>query len=86
MSSRAISGSSGIDNNNHNLQQLKEKQDRITSLNKQRHEELESRKWMSSRPEREHSFGRYKFFEQSKFYCVFIAMRAIAMYVSYDKL
>ena len=74
MSSRAISGSSGIDNNNHNLQQLKEKQDRITSLNKQRHEELESRKWMSSRPEREHSFGRYKFFEQSKFYCVFIAM------------
>jgi len=55
------------DNNHHTKQQITNLQNRITSLNKQRQEELESRKYMSSCPERIYSFGKYKFFEKSKF-------------------
>ena len=59
------------DNNNHHTkQQITNLQNRITSLNKQRQEELASRKYMSSCPERVYSFGKYKFFEKSKFLCV----------------
>ena len=57
------------DNNTHHKQQITNLQNRIISLNKQRQEELESRKYMSSCPERHHSFGKYNFFEKSKF-CV----------------
>ena len=55
------------DNNNHTKQQITNLQNRITSLNKQRNDELTSRKYMSSCPERTYSFGKYKFFEKSKF-------------------
>jgi len=61
---------STADNNNHTKQQITNLQNRITSLNKQRIDELKSRKYMSSCPERIYSFGKYKFFEKSKFLSV----------------
>ena len=41
-------------------------EDRIKELERQRADELESRKWMSSCPERPNSYGRYEFFEKSE--------------------
>ena len=67
------------DNNTHTKQQITNLQNRITSLNKQRIDELQSRKYMSSCPERIYSFGKYEFFEKSKF-LVFI----LCMICSYD--
>ena len=68
ISSKSTSTAAVNDNNHHIKQQITNLQNRITSLNKQRQEELESRKYMSSCPERIYSFGKYKFFEQSKFF------------------
>ena len=60
-------------------QQITNLQNRITSLNKQRINELQSRKYMSSCPERIYSFGKYKFFEKSKF-LVFIVCMLCSVY------
>jgi len=59
--------STAADNNIQIKQQITNLQNRITSLNKQRIDELQSRKYMSSCPERVYSFGKYEFFEKSKF-------------------
>ena len=52
-----------------------EKQNRIAELEEQRQQELQSRKWMSSCPERKHSYVQYPIFDKSKFldilYCVY---------------
>ena len=68
-SSKSTSTAAVDDNTNHTKQQITNLQNRITSLNKQRNDELISRKYMSSCPERIYSFGKYKFFEKSKFLC-----------------
>ena len=51
-----------------------EKQNRIAELEEQREQELQSRKWMSSCPERKHSYGQYPIFEKSKFLDIYHMM------------
>ena len=41
-------------------------EDRIRELERERAGELKSRRWMSSRPDRTHSFGQFAFFENSE--------------------
>ena len=48
------------------MAEVKEIEDRIQGLERQRAEELENRRWMSSCPDRPNSFGKYAFFEKSE--------------------
>ena len=80
-SKSTTTSTAAVDDNTHTKQQITNLKNRITSLNKQRIDELESRKYMSSCPERHHSFGKYKFFEKSKF-CVYCNV----IYVIYSEL
>lgn len=52
-------GDDDIEDNNNNIEE------RIKELEKQRSEELDSRRWMASCPERTNSYGKYEFFEKS---------------------
>ena len=81
ISSKSTSTAAVDDNNQHIKQQITNLQNRITSLNKQRIDELESRKYMSSCPERIYSFGKYKFFEKSKFCVLQCYIRNIVNYI-----
>ena len=55
----------GDDDDDDDIEDNNNIEERIKELEKQRSEELDSRRWMASCPERTNSYGKYEFFEKS---------------------